>query len=360
MAMDGHSKSGRTLTNAAEILDDGVRGRSNLSGFHKTSWKAIACATATVFLLVSAWITPVCGQTYPSKPIRILLPMNPGGVTDILGRIICQKLGERLGQPFVPENRPGAGGNIGLELAARARPDGYTIVLSPPAIAVSPSLYKKLNYDPVKDLDPISLVAEIPNVLVVRASLPVNSLKELVALAKANPGKLNFGSGGLGTTNHLTGEILNNLAKIKIVHVPYKGVNQAMMAMMGGEVDMVAIGAPSSLTQIQAGKVKALAVLSERRLPSLPNVPTAREAGMDNFEVSAWYGLLAPAGTPRDIIIRLNAEWVRIAATIDARESIQKIGFEPLASTPEQFAEFIKTETARWRKVVREANLSID
>jgi tripartite-type tricarboxylate transporter receptor subunit TctC len=198
------------------------------------------------------------------------------------------------------------------------------------------------------------------DVLVVRGSLPVNNLKELVALAKANPGKLNFGSGGMGTTNHLTGEVLSSLAKIKIVHVPYKGVNQAMMAMMGGEVDMVALGAPTSLPQIQSGKVKALAVLSERRLPSLPNVPTARESGIDNFEVSAWYGLLAPAGTPRDIITRLNAEWVGIAATIDAKESIRKIGFEPLTSTPEQFAEFIKTETTRWHKVVKDANLSLD
>ncbi len=319
-----------------------------------------AALVMLAMLLMGAFAAPLVAETYPSKPIRMILPMNPGGVTDILGRTMGQKLAERLGQPFVSENRPGAGGNIGLEIASKARPDGYTVVLSPPAIVVSPSLYKKLNYDPVKDLEPISLVAEIPNVLVVRPSLPVNSLKEFVAFARRNPGKLNFGSGGLGTTNHLVGEILNNIEKIKIVHVPYKGVNQAMVAMMGGEVDMVAIGAPSSLPHIQSGKVKALAVLNKERLPSLPNVPTAKEAGIENFEVSAWYGLLAPAGTPRDIINRLNAEWVRIAATTDARESIKKIGFEPLSSSPEEFAEFIKTETVRWRKVIREANLSID
>ena len=319
-----------------------------------------ACALAVAFLLSGVTVATLSAQTYPNKPIKIILPMNPGGVTDILGRIMSQKLAERLGQPFVPENRPGAGGNIGLEMAAKARPDGYTIVLSPPAIVVSPSLYKKLNYDPVKDLAPISLVAEIPNVLVVRSSLQVNSLKELVALAKTKPGKLNFGSGGMGTTNHLCGEILNTLAKINIVHVPYKGVNQAMMAMIGGEVDMVVIGTPSSLPHIQSGKVRALAVLSDQRLPTLPGVPTAKEAGIDNFSVSAWYGLLAPAGTPRDIINRLNAEWIKIAASADVRENIQKIGFEPLSSTPEEFAEFIRTEIVRWSKVVKEGNLSID
>ncbi len=319
-----------------------------------------ACALAVLFLLSGITVAPLSAQTYPNKPIKIILPMNPGGVTDILGRIMSQKLAERLGQPFVPENRPGAGGNIGLEMAAKAKPDGYTIVLSPPAIVVSPSLYKKLNYDPVKDLAPISLVAEIPNVLVVRSSLQVNSLKELVALAKTKPGKLNFGSGGMGTTNHLCGEILNNLAKINIVHVPYKGVNQAMMAMIGGEVDMVVIGTPSSLPHIHSGKVRALAVLSDQRLPTLPGVPTAKEAGIDNFSVSAWYGLLAPAGTPRDIIKRLNSEWIKIAATAEVRENIQKIGFEPLSSTPEEFAEFIRTEIVRWSKVVKEGNLSID
>ena len=358
--MDRNTKNGRTSADVTRIFHNGSPGRVNPRSSRKMAWQTIFCVAVSALLLATAAASPANAQTYPNKPIRIILPMNPGGVTDILGRMMSQKLGERLGQPFVCENRPGAGGNIGLEMAARARADGYTIVLSPPAIVVSPSLYKKLNYDPIKDLAPISLVAEIPNVIVVRSSLPVNSLKEFVALAKANPGKINFGSGGLGTTNHLVGEILNNLAAIKIVHVPYKGVNQAMIAMMGGEVDMVAIGAPSSLPHIQAGKVKALAVLSDERLPSLPNVPTAKEAGIDNFEVSAWYGLLAPAGTPREIITRLNAEWVKIAAETDARETIKKIGFEPLSSTPEKFAEFIRTETVRWRKVIKEANLSID
>jgi tripartite-type tricarboxylate transporter receptor subunit TctC len=319
-----------------------------------------ACAMAVAFLLVGAMVAPLQAQTYPNKPVRFILPFPPGGPTDILGRLIGQKLAERLGQPIVPENRPGAGGNIGLEIAAKARPDGYTIGLASPSLSISPTLYKKLNYDSIKDFAPISLVAEIPNMLLVRPSLPVKSLKELVAYAKANPGKLNFGSGGIGTSNHLASELFKTLANVNIVHVPYKGSNQAMIAMMGGEIAMVVIGIPSSQAQIQAGKVRALAVLSDERLPSFPDVPTAREAGIDHFEVTTWYGLLAPSGTPRDIVNRLNAEWVKIAAMPDTKEKMQNAGFEPLSGTSEKFAEFIKTEIVRWGKVIRDANLSID
>ena len=320
----------------------------------------MAFGIAAAFLLVGASVLPLCAQTYPSKPVHFILPFPAGGPTDILGRIIGQKLAERLGQPFVPENRPGAGGNNGAEYAAKARPDGYTILLAAPSLSISPTLYKKLNYDSVKDFAPISLVAQIHNVLLVRPSLPVKSLKELVEFAKTTPGKLNFGSGGIGTSNHLGSELLKSLAKINIVHVPYKGSNQAMLGVMGNEIDMVVIGIPSSLPHIQAGKVRALAVLSEERLPSLPGVPTAKEAGIDNFEVTTWYGILAPAGTPRDIIARLNAEWVKIAAMPDVQEKMQSTGFQPMSGTPEQFAEFIKTEIVRWGKVIKEANISVE
>lgn len=320
----------------------------------------MACGIAATFLLVGASVLPLCAQTYPSKPVHFVLPFPAGGPTDILGRIIGQKLAERLGQPFVPENRPGAGGNNGAEFAAKARPDGYTILLAAPSLSISPTLYKKLNYDSVKGFAPISLVAQIHNVLLVRPSLPVKSLKELVEFAKTNPGKLNFGSGGIGTSNHLGSELLKSLAKINIVHVPYKGSNQAMLGVMGNEIDMVVIGIPSSLPNIQAGKVRALAVLSEERLPSLPGVPTAKEAGIDNFEVTTWYGILAPAGTPRDIVARLNAEWVKIAAMPDVQEKMQNTGFQPMSGTPEQFAEFIKTEIVRWGKVIKEANISVE
>ena len=280
--------------------------------------------------------SPLFAQTYPNRPIRFIFPFPPGGPTDILGRIIGQKLAERLGQPVVPENKPGAGANIGLEIGAKAKPDGYTITLASPSLSISPTLYKKLNYDSVKDFAPISLVAEIPNVLLVPSSSPIKSLRELIAYAKANPGKLNFGSGGIGTSNHLASELLKTLAQINIVHVPYKGSNQAMIGMMGGEVGMVVVGIPPSQAQIQAGKVRALAVLSEERLPAFPNIPTAKEAGIDNFEVTTWYGILAPAGTPRDIVARLNGELVKIIAMPDTKEKMQNAGIRADVEHPRE------------------------
>jgi tripartite-type tricarboxylate transporter receptor subunit TctC len=319
-----------------------------------------AAVIVVAVLLSVATAAPLGAQTYPNRPIRFILPFPPGGATDILGRIIGQKFAERLGQPVVPENRPGGAGNIGLEATANAKPDGYTIVLTVQTIAISPSLFKKLNYDPVKDFAPITLVGQIPNVVVVRPALPVKNLKELVAYAKANPKKLNYGSGGTGNANHLVFELLKNLTQIDIVHVPYKGVNQAMIGLMGGEVDMVSIGPPAALPHIQAGKVRALAVLQKERVPTLPDVQTSREAGVENFEVVSWYGILAPAATPRDIINRLNAEWLKIAAMPDTKAKMESAGVEPLSSTPEQFADFIKTETVRWSKVIKEANLSVD
>jgi tripartite-type tricarboxylate transporter receptor subunit TctC len=319
-----------------------------------------AAVIVVAVLLSAATAAPLGAQTYPNRPIRFILPFPPGGATDILGRIIGQKFAERLGQPVVPENRPGGAGNIGLEATANAKPDGYTIVLTVQTIAISPSLFKKLNYDPVKDFAPITLVGQIPNVVVVRPALPVKNLKELVAYAKANPKKLNYGSGGTGNANHLVFELLKNLTQIDIVHVPYKGVNQAMIGLMGGEVDMVSIGPPAALPHIQAGKVRALAVLQKERVPTLPDVQTSREAGVENFEVVSWYGILAPAATPRDIINRLNAEWLKIAAMPDTKAKMESAGVEPLSSTPEQFADFIKTETVRWSKVIKEANLSVD
>lgn len=343
-----------------------IRGRFSRPGTgfsrDKTSRGILAAvlAAAVVFLLGGAMVARLGAETYPSKPLRFVLPFPPGGPTDILGRIIGQKLAERLGQPVVPENRPGAGGNLGLEVAAKSRPDGYTIVLASPTLSISPTLYKKLNYDSVKDFAPISLVAQIPNVLLVRPSLPVKSIKELIEYAKANPGKLNFGSGGIGTAAHLASELFKTLARINILHVAYKGSNQAMIGMIGNEVDMVVIGIPSSQAQIQAGKVKALAVLSEERLPAFPGVPTIKEAGIDNFVVTTWYGVLAAAGTPRDIVSRLSEEWHKIEAMPDTKEKMQKAGFEPMSNTPEKFAEFVKTEIVRWGKVIRDANLSID
>jgi tripartite-type tricarboxylate transporter receptor subunit TctC len=316
-----------------------------------------AGAIVVAVLLIVAKVAPLCAQSYPNKPIRFILPMATGGTQDILGRIIGQKLAERLGQPVLPENRGGSGGNIGYEFAAKARPDGYTIVLGGTSLSISPSLYKKLNYDPIKDFAPISRVSQMPYLLIVRPSLPVKNLKELVAYAKANPGKLNYGSSGLGASAQLASELFTTLATINVMHVPYKGAAQMLIGLMGGEVDMLVIGPPAALSQIQAGKVRALAVMSEQRVPLLPNVPTIKEAGIDNCEVTAWYGILAPAGTPRDIVNRLNAEWIKIAAMPDTKELMQNAGFEPLSGTPEQFADFIKIETVRWAKVIKDANI---
>ena len=314
-----------------------------------------ACA-----LLAFAAAPPLSAQSYPAKPVRFILPFPPGGPTDILGRIIGQRLAVQLGQPVVPENRPGAGGNVGTEYGAKQPADGYAIVLASPSLSISPGLYKKLGYDPVKDFAPITLVAQIPNVLLVHPSVPAKTLKEFVQLAKDHPGKLNFGSGGLGTSNHLGSEMLKGLTGINMVHVPYKGSNEAMVGMIGGHVDIVVIGVPPTLPHIKAGRVRPLAVLAAERLSYLPNVPTSKEAGIANYEVITSYGIVAPAGTPRDIINKLNAEWVKIEAMADTRDRMHGAGYEPMTSTPEHYGEFIKTEMVRWAKVIKEANVKIE
>ena len=320
----------------------------------------VGACTALLFLLAAAWASPLYAQAYPTKPIRLIIPFPTGGASDILARIIGQKLAERLGQPVVPENRPGAGGNIGIEHAAKSKPDGYTIVLSAPAIAISPSLYKKLNYDPIKDLVPISLVAQVPNLVLIRPSLPVKSMKEFVEYAKANPGKLQSGASGIGSSTHLATVLLTSLAKINVLEVRYKGSAEAMIALMGNEVDMMVIGPPAAIPQMKAGKVKAIAVLGKERLPYMPDVPTIREGGIENCEVTTWYGILAPAGTPREIVKRLNAELVQIVAMPDVVEKMRAAGTDPISSTPEQFADFIKSETIRWAKVIKDANVSVE
>jgi tripartite-type tricarboxylate transporter receptor subunit TctC len=305
-------------------------------------------------------ISQLYAQSYPDKPIRFILPQAPGGVHDLLGRIIAQKLSEELGQAVICENRAGSGGNVGTTVAANARPDGYTIVLVSAALSYSPSLYKKLNYDPIRDFAPISLVADVPVALLIQPSRPFKTLKELVEYAKANPGKLNFGSGGIGSANHLHVELFKNLTKINIVNVAYKGAGPALTGLMGGEIDLMMTAFPSALPHIQTGKLKALAVMSPERLQSLPDVPTAREAGIDNFNVSTWYGILAPAGTPNGIINRLSAAWSKVVKMPDTIAMLQKAGLEPLSGTPDQFSEYLKAEVARWSKIIKDVNISLD
>jgi tripartite-type tricarboxylate transporter receptor subunit TctC len=261
---------------------------------------------------------------------------------------------------MVPESPPGAAGNIGIEAAARSKPDGYTLVLSSPTISISPTLFKKISYDPVKDLAPISKVAQTHIVVAVRNGLPVKSIKEFIAHAKANPGKLLFGSGGAGTSTHLATELFKSIAKIDIRHVAYKGANAALIAMMSNEIDMVFIVMPNVRPHILDGRVRALAVLSPERVPALPDVPTIKEGGVENADVESWYGLFTAAGTPREILNRLNSEWKKIATMPDTKEKMAAAGVEPVWSSQEQLGEFLKVEIARWGKVVREANISVD
>jgi tripartite-type tricarboxylate transporter receptor subunit TctC len=304
-----------------------------------------------------AAVAAVHAQSYPSKPIRLIMPFPPGGPTDIVGRLTGQKLSEQIGQSVIADSRPGASGNIGLELASKAPPDGYTIVLSSPVISLSPHLYTKLAYDPQKDLAPIALVGAVRNVLVVHPSVPVKTVKELVQLARKNPGKLNYGSGGIGTTTHLAPELLKNLEKLDIVHVPYKGSGLALIGVASGQVDLEILAVPAAVPQIQAGRVRALAVLAPQRSTQLPNVPTSRESGYENFEISVWYGMLAPAATPREIINRLNAELNKVTSAPDMKEKMALNGVDPLGGTPEQFRDFMRSESVRFGKVIKEAGI---
>lgn len=300
------------------------------------------------------------GQAYPSKPIRLILPFPPGAPNDMVGRALGQKLSEQLGENVVADNRPGAGGNIGIGVAAKSPPDGYTLVLATPGIAISPSLYSKLGYEAARDFAPVARVSTIPNILVVHPSVPAKTLKQFIALARAHPGKINFASGGPGTTNHLANELLKHLERINMVHVPYKGATLGMVAMISGEVDEVIVPVASAIPQIRAGKVRPLAVLSDRRVPALPEVPTTKEAGVDNFEVAVWYGMFAPARTPPEIVARLSREVIKALEAPDLRERLTAMGVDPWPGTPEELAGLVRSETARYAAVIRSIGLRLD
>ena len=318
----------------------------------------MARLTILFFMVVQAALAfAQPADPYPSRPVHLILPFPPGGGTDILGRLIADRLAASLGQPVVVENRGGAGGNVGAEAAARAAPDGYTLLLAAPTLAISPSLYSKLGYDPQRDFAPVSLVATVPNVMITHPSVPAQTLQEFIALAKARPGAMNFGSGGAGTSNHLGGELFNIVAGVKLVHVPYKGVNLAMNDVLAGNIQLVLIGIPAAAPNIKSGKLRALAVLARERSAALPEVPTAAEAGLPDFDVTTWYGVLAPAGTPRPIVMRLNAELVRIMHSPELKERLASMATDPRTGTPEEFAAYIKQETARWAEVVRETGI---
>ena len=300
-------------------------------------------------------------QAYPSRPIRLIVPFAPGGTTDVIARIVGQKLGESLGQQIVVDNRPGANGNIGTDLAAKAPPDGYTLVMSfDGTIAINPHVYKKLPFDPQKDLAPVVTVAQVPLLIVVQPSLGVNSVKDLVALAKAKPARINYSSAGHGSTGHLTGELLKTRAQIEMVHVGYKGGGQALTDLLGGQIDMLVTALPTVEPFLRQGKLKALAFSSAKRVPGLPEVPTLAESGYTGFDVSSWYGILAPAGTPQDRVLRLNREIVKILAQKDVRDRFAALGTELVGDTPAQFAATIRADTLRWANVVRASNIRLD
>lgn len=298
--------------------------------------------------------------SYPSKPIRILVGYAPGGSTDIVARLIGQKLQEAWNQPVVVDNKPGAGSNIASDQAARATPDGYTLLLGTIANATNMSMYKNLTYDTLRNFTPVTQIMSAPSVLVVGPGLQVNDLKGLIQLAKSKPGQLTFASSGAGGTPHLAGEMLKQRAGISMIHIPYKGAAPALNDVLGGTVSMGFMTALAALPHLQNGKLKPLAVASEKRLPQLPNVPTMAEAGLKDFEVNSWSGLLAPAGTPPEIVAKLNKEVVRILATPEMKAKLEAHASEAVGGSPEKFRAYIKEEIDKWAMVVKASGATLD
>jgi tripartite-type tricarboxylate transporter receptor subunit TctC len=308
-----------------------------------------------------AWAGMPAAQTYPVKPVRLVIPYPPGGGSDTIGRPLAQKIGEGLGQQVVVENRGGANGNIGMEAVARSAPDGYTLVFALSAqLAINPGLYQKLPYDPLKDFAPITLLGEGGYILVVHPSLPAKSVKELLALAKARPGQIAYSSSGNGSGGHLAIELLNSMAGIRMLHVPYKGGGPALMDLIAGQVQVLFATQLASWPHVQSGRVRALAVSTAKRPTSVPDLPTVSEAGLPGYDSGVWYAVLAPAGTPRDIITRINGEVVRALKQPDYRGLLVNNTIEPIGSPPERLTQYIKSELAKWAKVIKAADVRID
>ncbi len=299
-------------------------------------------------------------DAYPVKAVRFIVGPGPNSGTDIVARAIAQRLTERLGQSVIVDNRPGAGGTLAVAAVARAAPDGYTVLFSSGSLVIHPALYRKLPYDLVRDLAPIMLIGIVPQVLAVHPSLPAKNVRELVALAKSRPGQINYGSGGVGSTNHLAGELLQSMAGIRLTHVPYKGAGPAAVDLIAGQIDMLFTSAVNALQHSRNGRVRALAVSTAKRSTALPDVPTVAESGVPGYESMTWYGLLAPSGTPREAIDRLNRETAMVIKLPDVLSRFAADGVEPAVGTPEQFAALIKVELARIARIVREANIRIE
>ena len=300
-------------------------------------------------------------QDYPRKPVRVIAPFAPGGATDLLARLVSQKLSERWGQSVIIDNRTGAGGHIGAEVAARSPPDGYTLLVAGAPHAIGMSLYKKLAYDLAKDLAPISNLATYPSAIVVHPSLPVRSVKDLMTLARARPGQLNFGSAGSGSPNHLAIELFKTMAKVSMVHVPYKGGSGQMVGdLLAGQVQLASMGLPPAMPYVKTGRLRVIAVTGARRSPLLPDSPTVAEAGLPGFDVTSWYGMFGPAALPRELVGKVNADIAAALATADMKERLASSGADPAPTTPEELGKLVREEITKWAKVVAESGAKVD
>ena len=313
--------------------------------------------TVFVLALLSATGNAQAQKDYPSRPIRMLVGVVPGGATDILARIFGQKLAESWQQQVVVDNRPGANQIVAAELTSKAAPDGYTLQMIPAGFAINPAMHPKLPYDPIRDFTAISMVAMVPNVMVVHPSIPVKTVNDFIAYARARPGQLSFGSSGIGSPSHLCGELLSSLARLQMTHVPYKGQGQAMIDLLGGHLKLAFPSIPASIPFIRSGKLIALAIATSRRSSALPDLPTIEESGVKGYDVSAWYGVIGPPKMAKPLLAKINGELNRILKTPEVSQAMSQQGADPLGSTPEEFAKAIATDIPKWKKVVADAGI---
>ena len=314
---------------------------------------------AALAALVALFTWGAFAQQYPAKPVHIIVPFAPGGGSDFIGRFMAQRLSDAMGKQFIVENKPGAGGVLGIEQGIKAAPDGYTLTLIASSYTVNPSVYK-IHFDPVADITPIIQMSQGPLVVVVRPSLPVNSVKDLIALAKAKPGQVNFASSGQGSVIHLATELFASMAGVKMNHIPYKGTGPALTDTMGGQTDVFFSSTATAVPQVQAGKLRAIAVTTAKRIPALPNVPTVAESGVAGYDVTLWHGLIGPKGLPRAVVDRLNSEVTKVLKVPATADQLKTDGVAPAGGTPEQFQEQIKKEIGIWRKVAADANVKVE
>jgi len=318
------------------------------------SW--LAASAASLFALA---VTPAVAQQYPVKPVRIVIPFAPGGGTDFIARIMAQKLTEAWGQQVIPDNRPGAGGTVGAELGAKAPPDGYTLTMLAGSYGVNPALYK-LNFDPVNDIQPVIQIAKGPIIVVVHPSMPVKTIKDLIALAKARPGQINYASSGQGSILHMATEHFSSMAGVKMNHIPYKGTGPAITDTVAGQTTLLFGSIATTLPQVKNGRLRAIAVTTMQRLAAQPNIPTVHESGLPNYDVTNWHGLMAPRGTPRPIVDKINADVTRIISQKDMEEKLMSDGVSPSGGSPELFSQILAKEIALWKKVAAQAKVKVD